>query len=134
MLIPRAVLDRVGTLDEELFAYAEDVDWSLRARAAGLEILVVPASVVRHRVSAASGGASSPTSLYYALRNGIVVAERYAPRGAFATWTRRAIAAGATTLQALGSADRVGGLRAVADGLVDAARHRVGPRRGRLSR
>jgi len=51
-----------------------------------------------------------------------------------ATWARRAVAAGATTLQALGSAAKVGGLRAVAEGLADAARHRVGPRRGRLSR
>ena len=33
MLIPRAALERVGLLDEALFAYAEDVDWSLRARA-----------------------------------------------------------------------------------------------------
>ena len=47
------------SLDESLFAYAEDVDWSMRARDAGLRILVVPASVVRHRVSGSSGGASS---------------------------------------------------------------------------
>src|SRR6185436_12440521 len=32
MLIPRAALEEVGPLDETLFAYAEDVDWSLRAR------------------------------------------------------------------------------------------------------
>lgn len=131
MLVPRSVLDVIGTLDEDLFAYAEDVDWSMRARATGLEIVVVPASVVRHRVSGASGGAASPTSVYYALRNGIVVAERYAPRGRVATWARRAIAAGAAMLQALGSADKVGGLRAVADGLVDGARRQLGPRRGR---
>jgi GT2 family glycosyltransferase len=128
MLVPRAALERVGGLDEDLFAYAEDVDWSVRARRAGLEILVVPASVVRHRVSAASGGASSPTSLYYALRNGIAVSERYAPRGVGGTWLRRAIAVGATALQALRSDQRLAGLRAVAEGLGDAARNRLGPR------
>ena len=51
MLVPRAAFELVGPLDEALFAYAEDVDWSLRARDAGLRIVVVPASVVRHRVS-----------------------------------------------------------------------------------
>jgi GT2 family glycosyltransferase len=130
MLVPKTVLEQVGPLDEDLFAYAEDVDWSMRARASGLEILVVPASIVRHRVSAATGGDSSPTSLYYALRNGIVVAERYAPRGVVGTWLRRATAAGATALQALRSRDRVGGIRAVASGLGDAARNRLGPRGG----
>ena len=57
MLVPRAALEEVGSLDESLFAYAEDVDWSMRARAAGLTILVVPASVVLHHVSESSGGA-----------------------------------------------------------------------------
>ena len=94
MLVPRAALDRVGLLDDALFAYAEDVDWSVRAQRAGLSILVVPASVVHHRVSAASGGASSPTSVYYALRNGLVVAERYAPLGRLGTLRRRAAAGG----------------------------------------
>jgi GT2 family glycosyltransferase len=133
MLVPREVLEQVGVLDEHLFAYAEDVDWSMRARASGLEILVVPASVVRHRISAASGGPSSPTSLYYALRNGIVVAERYAPRGVVGTWLRRATAVGATALQALRSRDRLGGLRAVAAGLGDAVRGRLGPHPGSRS-
>ena len=90
MLIPRHALERVGLLDEALFAYAEDVDWSLRARAAGLRILVVPASVVHHRVSAATGGAASPDSLYYALRNGLVVAERAAEVGRVGAVRRRA--------------------------------------------
>jgi len=128
MLIPRAALERVGLLDEALFAYAEDVDWSLRARALGLEILVVPASIVHHRVSAASGGASSPATLYYALRNGLVVAERYAPRGRLRTLGRRAEAFSAFVVQALRSGSRVAGLRAVLQGLRDASRRRLGPR------
>jgi GT2 family glycosyltransferase len=128
MLVPRAAAEGVGELDDDLFAYAEDVDWSMRARAAGLSILVVPASVVFHTVSAASGGASSPTTLYYALRNGIVVAERYAPKGPIGTWARRAVATGAVAIQALMSRNRIAGLRAVASGLADAVRGRLGPR------
>jgi GT2 family glycosyltransferase len=128
MLIPRAALERVGGFDESLFAYAEDVDWSLRARAAGLEIRVVPASVVYHRVSAASGGASSPATLYYALRNGLVVAERYAPLGGARTLGRRAEALAAFVVQALRSSSRLAGLQAVLQGLGDASRQRLGPR------
>ena len=128
MLVPRAVFELVGSLDEGLFAYAEDVDWSLRAGNAGLRIVVVPASVVRHRVSASTGGASSADSIYYALRNGLVVAERAKPLGRLGTLRRRTEAAAAFSLQALRSRARLRGLRAVVDGLRDAGRTRLGPR------
>jgi GT2 family glycosyltransferase len=128
MLMPGGALERVGLLDESLFAYAEDVEWSVRARAAGLRILVVPASVVHHRVSAATGGAASPDSLYYALRNGLVVAERTAPVGRVGAVRRRVEATAAFTVQALRSRRRADGLRAVRDGLRDARRLRLGPR------
>jgi GT2 family glycosyltransferase len=35
MLVPCAVLERVGLLDQELFLHYEDVEWSLRMRRAG---------------------------------------------------------------------------------------------------
>jgi hypothetical protein len=128
MLIPRAALEEVGPLDETLFAYAEDVDWSLRARRAGLRILVVPASIVHHRVSGSTGGAASPDSLYYALRNGLTVAERNAAEDWLGTVRRRAAAAAAFGVQALRSPRRVDGLRAVGDGLRDVRRGRLGAR------
>ena len=128
MLIPRRAAERVGLLDEELFAYAEDVEWSLRARAAGLSIVVVPSSVVYHSVSAASGGAASPDTLYYALRNGLVVAERARPLGRLGTVRRRAEALFVFSAQALRSPWRRRGLRAVREGLRDARRRRLGKR------
>lgn len=130
MLFSASVSQRVGLFDEALFAYAEDTDWSLRARRAGLHSLVVPASVVRHAVSASSGGESSPTSIYYSLRNSLVVAERWAPLGATGTWFRRAEAVGACAAQALLSARRAEGLSAVRDAWRDFHRGRLGPRRG----
>jgi len=130
MLVPRAALEAIGSLDETLFAYAEDVEWSLRARRAGRRILVVPASVVHHRVSASTGGAASPDSLYYALRNGLVVAERCAATGSLGRLRRRVVATAAFTAQALRAPRRREGLRAVRQGLRDARRHRLGPRRG----
>src|SRR5205814_2402732 len=112
-----ATLERVGLLDEELFAYAEDVEWSLRAREHGLRVMVVGDSRVWHKVSGASGGEASPTALYYSLRNGLVVAERHAPLGRVGTWRRRAVAVGATALQALlARRRRRAALRAVVQG------------------
>jgi len=130
MLVPRAVLERVGLFDPELFLYNEDTDWSLRARAAGLRHYVVPASKVWHRVSAGSGGESSPTSLYYGARNSIVVAERYAPLGRLGTWRRRAVMLAALIAQALRSGRARAGVAAVLQGFGDARAGRLGPRPG----
>ena len=128
MLAPRSVLERVGDFDESLFAYGEDVDWSLRARSHGLHVLVVPASVVRHGVSASSGGESSPATIYFNLRNGLVVSERWAPLGPVATWARRLEAVLAHLAQALlFSPRRVEALRAVGAAWRDFRRGRLGP-------
>jgi GT2 family glycosyltransferase len=125
MLVPRAVLERDGLFDEELFAYYEDTDWSLRAHG---PLLVVPSSRVHHRVSASSGGESSPTTLYYGTRNALVVAERHAPLGQVATWRRRAVLLAAHTAQALRSSRRREALVAVRDGWSDFRAGRLGPR------
>jgi GT2 family glycosyltransferase len=127
MLVPRATLERVGAFDEELFAYYEDTEWSLRA---GGPFLVVPASRVHHRVSASTGGESSPSTLYYGTRNALVVAERYAPLGALGTWRRRFVLLGAHLAQALLSPRRREALEAVRDGWRDLRRGRLGPRGG----
>ena len=79
MAVSRAAIDRVGLLDERLFAYVEDVDWSLRIRAAGFAVVFVPDAVVRHRGSASTGGSASTTNLYYSTRNTIAVVERDRP-------------------------------------------------------
>ena len=129
MLVSRAAADRVGLFDEELFAYAEDVDWSLRARQQGLHVLVVPASIVRHHVSAASGGESSPNTIYYDLRNGLTVAERHAPLGRLGTVRRRAESVAAHCAQALAAGRRREGLAAVWDGWRDFRAGRLGQRR-----
>ena len=124
----RHSVETVGPLDESLFAYSEDTDWSLRAEHAGLHVLVVPASVVSHAVSASSGGESSPPTLYYNVRNSLVVAERWAPLGKSGTWARRVETVVAHGVQALMAPGRVEGLRAVAEGWRDFRRGRLGQR------
>ena len=67
LLAWRRVWEKVGVLDEQYFIYAEDADWSLRARHAGYRMLFVPTARLWHEVSAASGQAS-PFKIYHRLR------------------------------------------------------------------
>jgi GT2 family glycosyltransferase len=129
MAVSREAIDRAGLLDDDLFAYVEDVDWSVRIRDAGLACIFVPTARAVHALSASTGGARvSTTPMYYGARNTIVVCERHRPLGRAGTALRRAsIAAtfGARAALGLRSRDAV---RAVADGVRDARRGRLGPR------
>jgi GT2 family glycosyltransferase len=124
MLVSRAVLEEVGLFDADLFFYSEDVDWSLRARAAGYRHYVVPASKLWHKVSVTSGGENSPTTLYYGVRNTTVVCERFAPLGRLGTWRRRSILLAVHLVQALLSSRKREGVAAVMQGWGDFRRHR----------
>ncbi len=44
----RAMLERIGGFDEDLFAYGDDAELGLRARIAGWGCLYIPTAVVRH--------------------------------------------------------------------------------------
>ncbi len=131
MLITGEALDDVGLFDEDLFAYREDLDWSLRARERGLLVVVAPASVVRHRVSASTGGESSPASLYYDLRNLLTVSERHAPLSRPLTHLRRLESVLGHIAQALLSRRRRDGICAVRAGWRDFRAGRLGPRASR---
>jgi GT2 family glycosyltransferase len=48
MLVRRAAIGRVGTLDPAFFLHFEDLDWCLRFEKAGQGVLFVPAAVVEH--------------------------------------------------------------------------------------
>jgi GT2 family glycosyltransferase len=49
MVARRAMLEGIGPLDERFFLYCEDVDWFLRARAAGWSVHYRPEAVIEHR-------------------------------------------------------------------------------------
>ena len=129
MAVSREAIGRAGLLDEDLFAYVEDVDWSLRIRAAGLACVLVPSVRAVHALSASTGGERvSTTPLYFGVRNTIVVCERHRPLGPAATRARRASIAATFAARAglvLRSRDA---LDAVQAGLRDASTGRLGPR------
>lgn len=67
-LYRRAMLDDIGGLDEDFFAYLEDADLAWRARLAGWRCLYVPSARVYHRHSA-TGGEGSPFKGFHLGRN-----------------------------------------------------------------
>ncbi len=48
LLLTKEVIKKVGLLDERFFLYYEDADYCMRARQAGLRLLVVPGARVLH--------------------------------------------------------------------------------------
>lgn len=70
LLVPVATLARVGYLDERLFAYAEDTDYSIRCGEAGLAKLLVPDAKVWH---AWNIGIRRPHYYYYMARNELLL-------------------------------------------------------------
>lgn len=132
MAVSRRAIEVVGVLDDELFAYVEDVDWCVRIRRAGFSVWLAPSAVAWHRVSASSGGeGASTTAMYYGVRNTIAVCERHRPLPSPLRSARRATIAATFVLHTLRSPHRRALLAAVRDGLSDARAGRFGARASR---
>jgi GT2 family glycosyltransferase len=128
MAVTRVAVQKAGLLDTELFAYVEDVEWSLRIRRAGFAVVLVPGARARHKGSAATGGRASTTNLYYDTRNTIVVAERHAPLPRGLRSLRRGVVVGAHIAQSLTHPSRLAAMSAVVAGWRDARAGRLGQR------
>lgn len=89
MLLPLAMLDRVGLPEEALFIDNVDLEWSFRARAQGLLLYGVCGAVMKHSVGdqVVTLGKGvihrhGPLRQYYIMRNRILLYRRgYAPAG-----------------------------------------------------
>ena len=128
MAVSREAAERTGLLDEELFAYVEDVEWSLRIRRAGFRVVYVPDAVVVHKGSASTGGRASTANVYYDTRNTIAVVERHAPLPPGLRALRRGVVVGAHLAQAASHPRRREAMRSVLHGWRDARRGRLGQR------
>ena len=85
MLLPAEFFRESGLMDERFFLYCEDAELCLRATRAGYRIRYEPRAVVRHKVSASTGGERSPMSVYYGTRNRLMLLSQYRfPLAAFA--------------------------------------------------
>lgn len=76
MFVRRTVFETIGDLDERYFMYYEDIDFCLRARAAGFRIAVFPDIQVMHE-----GGVSTRTydylREYYHIRSRLIFFRRW---------------------------------------------------------
>ena len=127
-------LRRIGLLDKDFFAYYEDVDWCLRAKASGDRLLYVPDATVHHDVSHTfrRAGAqleraaqypwarSRPLVLYLAYRSRLLLARKHAGGTLhFAFLAARRLARAALHIGMLALAGRIRQARAVVDGTRD---------------
>lgn len=75
LFIPCSTLERFGMLDERYFLYYEDVEYSVRVRAQGGLLFVVPrARVIHHEVSVLN-----PDKIYWLVRSGVEFFVRHTP-------------------------------------------------------
>ena len=82
MLLARRALEEVGLFDEEFFAYHEDVDWCVAARARGFRVVYAPAPVVYHKGHRSSGGKGYMTPRQYlAGRNMVLFVRKHGTIG-----------------------------------------------------
>jgi hypothetical protein len=95
LCLPRAAWERVGRFDERLFLYYEDVDWCLRARAAGFVLRVETGATGRHAAGRSTGGGKGETWAYYSTRNRLWLLQRMRGR---ATARREALNTSARAL------------------------------------
>lgn len=79
LIARRAVIEKIGVLDDKYFLYSEDLDFCLRAKRAGWRLVYYPKSVVWHVNAGSTGGAGNPLHEYYLTRNRLLVGMRYAP-------------------------------------------------------
>lgn len=89
ILVHRAVLDAIGPFDEDLEAFGEDVDLSLRARRRGFPLVYVPEARIVHDLGA-TYGRYTPRKVFLVERNRVRAAIRSLPMSAVLTmpaWT-----------------------------------------------
>lgn len=85
MMVPRAVIDKVGMMPEFFFLYYEEVDWCESIKRAGYKIFYVPASKVYHKESM-SVGKKSTLKTYYMTRNRLLFMRRNTSGAKKLTW------------------------------------------------
>ena len=75
LLVTRRAIETIGMLDEDFFAYQEDVEWCCRGRAAGFKVIYVPRARVWHP-DTRWRDAASPLVTYYIARNSLLFARK----------------------------------------------------------
>ena len=86
MVVPKNLIDEVGTMYDDFFLYYEEYDWCERFKKKGYSIFYCGLSKVFHKESV-STGVNSPLKVYYLTRNRLLFARRnYSPVTYVVNW------------------------------------------------
>ena len=92
MLARRALVEKIGLLDERIFAYWEDIDYSIRGALAGFRNVMVFDAVIFHaaKPTILSPGEVKPYYFYFMTRNELLLWRKFCPLKKYlraALWT-----------------------------------------------
>ena len=79
LLVKKEVIDKIGLLDVDYFAYFEDLDYNIKVSKAGYSIVYSPKAKIWHKGSSTSGF-MSPTYIYFHTRNRIIFVKKNATK------------------------------------------------------
>lgn len=77
LLIHREVVNLIGGMDKEYFVYFDDVDFAIRAKAAGFPYWLTGEYKIIHKASSLTGGYLSPFSVRWISRNWVLVTRKH---------------------------------------------------------
>ena len=77
MLIPAALVRRIGLLDERFFLQLEETDYFRRTVAIGFRSYCALRAGILHKESVSFGGRITPNKTYYQVRNSLLLAEKH---------------------------------------------------------
>jgi GT2 family glycosyltransferase len=84
LLVKRALIEKIGFLDDRFFAYMEDSDYCVRCAVAGFRAACVTTARIYHDEGLPDGGWRKPYAYYYMMRNGILFWHKHA--SGLASW------------------------------------------------
>lgn len=77
LLVHHRVFQEIGALDEDFFVYFEDVDFAIRAKAAGFEYWISGEHKITHKASSLTGGYLSPFTVHSISKNWVIVTRKH---------------------------------------------------------
>lgn len=78
VLIKKAVIDKIGLLNEKYFLYFEDVDYSVSCIHKGFDVMYYPHAFLWHKNAASAQGSGSLLQAYYQTRNRLYFGFKFA--------------------------------------------------------
>ena len=83
IMVRRAVIDQIGTIDARFFLYAEELEWCIRASEVGWKIVHIPQAKLWHK-GVQRDYHPKPSLMYYLTRNRLLLLSKH--RAPLSAW------------------------------------------------